>query len=549
MSAGMNQVDNWLRKRIRNLKFLAFLYLLLTFMLPGAAVWIYGGTADRAAEDAEKLTPTEAPRLIDFNDAATNPDDGTVVVVGDESSIQIISDKLKIKKGRIKHDDDQVEKKRSDLHSVAFSGYGRTAIAAGDDGLILVSGDRGKSWKSVRSNTGKDFTEIALSKTGNIAVAVGDRGLIRVSHNSGHTWFKPENITSNDINGVALSDDGETVVVVADNDKVLVSKDKGKNWECKTGDFCNSVKSKRDLEAVAFYGKGDTAAAIAVGDKGALWISCTGGRKWRQSNSDSSKERFNAVAFSGDGKTAIAVGRRGVVWVSNGLCTNTTNDGVFVDSKAGDNLEAVDLNEDGRIAVAAGRDGTVLVSNDGGKNWSGIDTETTQRFHSVTLSNDGKSGIVVGKESTVLRLSSPRSFSTPTNLLDTVDIMEEAVLQSDDRRKVKSDNNLETIASIFTLTDRIGTFVILLIMVHYLMSLARYNLRLAAFYQARRDTIQLNEMEELPRPENVDELGRMMEALSPDGLDFGRSPKTAADMAMQLARTIGYDRKSSVRRE
>ena len=85
-------------------------------------------------------------------------------------------------------------------------------------------------------------------------------------------------------------------------------------------------------------------------------------------------------------------------------------------------------------------------------------------------------------------------------------------------------------------------------MVPYLMSLARYNLRLAAFYQARRDAIHLNEMEELPRPENVEELGRMLEALSPDGLDFGQSPKTAVDLTKQLARTIGYDQKSSTKR-
>ena len=86
-------------------------------------------------------------------------------------------------------------------------------------------------------------------------------------------------------------------------------------------------------------------------------------------------------------------------------------------------------------------------------------------------------------------------------------------------------------------------------MVHYLMGLARYNLRLAAFYQARSDTIHLNEMEALPRPGDVYELRTMMETLSPDGLDFGQSPKTAVDLAMQLVRNVGYDRKSSTRRE
>lgn len=549
MSVGIDQVDNWLRKRIRNLKIFAFFYLLLTFILLSAATWFYSGSAHRAAKDANKLAGADSPELIDFNDTAINPNDRTMVVVGDEASIQIISDKFKVKKGKIKYDDDQVDKKWSDLYSIVFSVDGTTAIAAGDDGLILVSRDRGKSWNAARSNTRNDFTEIALNKKGDIAVAVGDRGLIRFSHNGGRTWSRPEKSRSNDINGVALSDDGKTVVVVTDDDEVLVSTDKGSNWKCKAGNSCNSDKSRRNLEAVAFYGRGNAGAAIAVGDDGAILISCNGGRNWSQSNSSSPKADFNAVAFSGDGQTAIAVGRRGVVWVSNSLCTNNAKDGKFLGSRVGDNLEAVELNEDGRIAVAVGRDGTVLMSRDGGESWSSLDTGTAQRLYSIALSNDAKSGIAVGENSTVLHLSSTRPFLTSTTLLDTVDIIKDAVLQSDDRRKVEASEKLETIASIFTLTERIGTIVILLIMVHYLMSLARYNLRLAAFYQARRDTIHLNEMEELPRPEDVDDLGRMMEALSPDGLDFGRSPKTAVDLAMQFARTIGYDRKNIARRE
>ena len=547
MSAWVEQVDNWLQERIRNLKIFAFLYLALTFILLLAAIWFYDGSARRAAEDANKLAEPDTPGLVDFNDTAINPNDGTMVVVGDEASIQIISDKLKIKRGKVKYDGDQADKKRSDLHSIALSGDGKTAIAAGDDGLILVSRDSGKSWNAARTNTGNDFTEIALSKTGKIAVAVGDRGLIRFSHDRGRAWFTPETPLSKDLNGVAISDDGKTMVAVTEDDEVLVSKDEGRNWKCKAENSCNSEKSRRDLEAVAFYGKSNTGAAIAVGDDGAILTSCNGRFDWSESNisSNGRKVDFNAVAFSGDGKTAIAVGRRGFAWVSNGLCTDNADDKTSPGQVVGNDLEAVELNKDGRIAVAAGKDGTVLVSRDAGKTWKSLDTGTAMRLYGIALSNDAKNGIVVGQDSTVLHLSS----STSTTLLDTVEIVKEAVLQGGDKRKAETSDQLKRIASIFTLTERFGTVVILLIMVHYLMSLARYNLRLAAFYQARSDTIHLNNMMELPRPEDVDELGRMMEALSPDGLDFGQSPKTAVDLAMQLARTVGYDRKSPARRE
>jgi len=544
MSVEITQVDSRLRKRARNLKILAFLYLLLTFVLLTGAIVFYDGSAPRAVRDANKLAGDGIPDPVDFNDAATNPGDGTVIVVGDKSFIRIISDKLEIKKGKIRYDDDQADKKGSDLRSIAFSADGKAAVAAGDDGLILVSKDRGKSWNAARSDTGNDFTEIAISKDGKTVVAVGDKGLIRFSRNSGRTWSKPRKPLSKDFNGVAISDDGKTMVAVTEHE-VLVSTDKGYSWECKAGKSCNSHNSRGDLEAVAFHGKSNTGTAIAVGDDGAVLISCNGGHDWSQSNNSHSRADFNAVSFSGDGKAAIAVGRRGAVWVSNGLCTGEIKDGRFFDNIGGNNLEAIKLGEDGRIAAAVGRDGTVLASKDGGKSWSSLDTGTAQRLYGIALSNDAKNGIAVGKDSTVLHLSSGRSFLTPTTSFDTADVVKDDALQSEKR---EGEKNVQTIASILTLTERAGTVVIVLIMVHYLMSLARYNLRLAAFYQARSDTIHLNEMQRLPRPEDVDELGRMMEALSPDGLDFGQSPK-AADLAMQLARTVGYDRKSPAKRE
>lgn len=539
MSVGIEQVDNGLRKRIRNLKIFAFLYLLLTFLLLIGAIFLYNGAVIRAARDADKLAEDVVPMLGDFNDAATNPNDGTISVVGDESFIRIISDETKSGEVKIKYDKDHADKKRSDLRSIAFSGDGKVAVAAGDDGLILVSKDHGKSWSAARTDTGNDFTEIAISKKGNIAVAVGDRGLIRFSHDSGHSWSKPKEPLSKDFNGVAISDDGRTMVAVTENDEVLVSTNKGSNWECKAGKSCNASESRRDLEAVAFHGTAEKGIAIAVGDDSALMISCDEERNsWFQSESINSGADFNAVSFSGDGKTAIAVGRRGVVWVSNGLCTGQARDERFFDDIGGNNLEAVALNEDGSIAVAVGRDGTVLVSRDKGKDWDSLDTGTAKRLYGIALSKDSKNGIAVGKDSTALQLSSVHLSSTSTTLLDIDEIVE----------KVKGDDKLE-IAKTFALTERAGTVVILLIMVHYLMGLARYNLRLAAFYQARSDTIHLNEMEALPRPGDVYELRTIMETLSPDGLDFGQSPKTAVDLAMQLVRNVRYDRKSSTRRE
>ena len=546
---GIKQVDSHLDERVRLLRTESKCYIFLTFVVLVGAIWVYQGAAGRAAKDADKLTRTEEPRVIDFHDMATNPGDESVVVVGDESTILVFS-----KDGEVKHDYKRVDGTRSDLRSIAFSDDGRTAIVAGDDGVILLSRDRGKSWHTSRSNTGKDFTDVALSKRGDVAVAVGDRGLIRISHDGGSTWSGPGNVTSKHINGIALSDSGKVAIAVADDDELLVSMDEGRNWRCiagKTGEDCMAENAKRDLEAVAFHGDNDTAMAVAVGNDGAILVSCDGGHNWRQGTNLDKKADLKSVAFSGDGQTAITVGRRGMVWTASNLCPG--RHWTKRDSKLGDNLEAVALNKDGHLAVAVGGDGAVLVSRDRGVTWNARYSRTAQRLQSVTFSSDGKSATAVGRASTVLRLSSSAATPDETTLLDIVSIVKESPVQESNNETTETRKNINLtsdgeflkIANLYTIIERISTGLIVLIMVQYLMSLARYNLRLAAFYQARQDTIRLNEMERLPRPENVDELGRMMESLSPDGLDFGSSPKTAVNLAMQFARHIRSDRKTS----
>jgi hypothetical protein len=65
-----------------------------------------------------------------------------------------------------------------------------------------------------------------------------------------------------------------------------------------------------------------------------------------------------------------------------------------------------------------------------------------------------------------------------------------------------------------------------------LVVLYRYNMRLAAFYDARADALRL--ADKLPDL-RFDEL---VTSLSPDSIDFGRMPKSPADQVVALAREI-----------
>jgi hypothetical protein len=86
----------------------------------------------------------------------------------------------------------------------------------------------------------------------------------------------------------------------------------------------------------------------------------------------------------------------------------------------------------------------------------------------------------------------------------------------------------ETIASLAT---RVGSVLFLLFLVQILVSLYRYNIRLASYYDARADALQLS------RGSDGEEFARLVFVLSPDHVEFGRSRSPTAELA-QFVRDI-----------
>ncbi len=505
----------------------SFVYFVLTFILLTLAILVYYFAPGLGIEDAETLVGPREALDTSFHDATTNPHDGTVIAVGDDSSILVLSED-----GEIKHDYKGPGETKSDLRSIALSGDGKTAIVAGDDGAILVSTDRGKSWKVAESITGKDFIRVALNKKGNIAIAVGDRGLIWISDDYGRTWSRPDpsNVTSKHINDIVLSDNGKFAIAAADDEVILLSNDGGKTWNA-----TSYGEGKLDFQAVALHGN----TAVVVGDNGFVLISCDIEEgSWHPLATDK-KSDFNDIAISGDGETAIAVGRKGVVWTLDLAGADQCSDKKWVkrESNIADTLESVALNHNGSIAIAVGRDGTILVSANKGDTWGSRNSGTASDFNGVTLGLDGMSAAVVGKNSTALWLES----SGESLVLDQITVVQ----KEDNKFEVAEFSKFEKIATFESYFLRVAVTLVLWLMAQYLMSLTRYNLRLAAFYNGRRDAIRLAPTEAFPQPKNVAELEQMMYALSPDSLDFGRSPKVVVDRAMQLARTFRQDGKNS----
>ena len=529
-------------KRVRWLYWVAWLCLgmvLVLFAVAFYVLWMSGEWGETDVETAKELAQVE-PQDFRFRDVAINPRDGTAIVVGSGSSILTFTD------GRTyRYTGDA----RSDLNSVAISSDGDTVVAVGENGLVLLSTDNGRSWSLGSSNTEKDFNEVALSRDGETIVAVGEGGLLRASADGGKTWTNPGNFTPKDLNAVALSETGAVAVAAGDNKSVLVWTDAG------GAGLPAPPDAKRDFKAVAF-GR-DSRSAVVVGDDGTILvsrnISSDGGVRWDVPDGNDRRDRrndFETVTFSGDGRIAVAAGRRGTIWFSTDSGW-TWMPGV---SNVDDRLLDVVLDNDGSTAFVVGHDGTILISTDHGKTWTYRDSGTASRLHAVAYGYGpaGKDVIAVGEHFTILRLKSPTYEVVPVPSL--VGLAESSAQRGDGRTpqparrasETQSGSNLG-FAYLFHINIlRAGTVLILLFMVQYLTGLARYCLRLAAFYAARGDAVQLARVpRDLPRPGNVDELEQVMHALTPYGLDFGRSSRSVTDMAMQMAQLIRRGRYGS----
>ena len=522
--------------RARRLKRVAWVCLAMVAVLFGVAIyalmksdeWARGDVETAIALDIEPGPPPD----FRFHDVAINPRDGTAIAVGSDASILTFTDTRTYPHS---------VGTRNDLHSVAFSGDGATAVAVGESGLVLVSTDNGRSWSSCRTDTEKDFSEVALSGDGETIVAVGDNGLVRASADGGKTWTNPGNVTPHDLNGVALSETGKIALAVGDNETILVSINGGRKWNLRPV----PDGAKRDFEAVAL--ERDSGIAVVVGDDGAVLVSeeiASGAKaRWDDRGDNNRRHDLEAVAFSGEGRVAIAAGRRGAVRFSTDG-GRTWKPGT---SNVGDRLRAVALDDDGGTAVVVGHDGTILISTDRGRNWIFRDSRTAHRLYAAAYGFDGKDVIAVGEHSTILRLSSPDYVLVPGPSLTG---LTEAVMKEGDgskpqptkRRSETEDDGFGASYSYLINLGvlRMGTVLIILLLAQYLTSLARYCLRLAAFYDARQDAVRLAELRNaIPRPENIDELEQMMHALTPYGLDFGCSSRAMTDMAMQMAQLIG----------
>ncbi|MGX0877953.1 wyosine [tRNA(Phe)-imidazoG37] synthetase (radical SAM superfamily) [Roseovarius sp. MBR-154] len=82
----------------------------------------------------------------------------------------------------------------------------------------------------------------------------------------------------------------------------------------------------------------------------------------------------------------------------------------------------------------------------------------------------------------------------------------------------------------------------MIFLVQILVNLFRYNTRLAAFYNARADVLELAFVEGINM--NVGELAEFIRVMSPDNLDFGKSVRSPVEEAVEISRNLASTAKA-----
>ena len=478
-----------------------------------------------------------------------------------------------------------------DLYGIRICG--NTGLAVGEDGFVLLSGDGGDSWNHVESKTDSNlyaiafaedcssaliagrrgtildldfsrksksgevqpiksnstdaFTDIALSADadGRIAVAVGKNGRVQIfdknRDSKDRDWTNPGNISlGGDLNAVAVSADGRTVVVAGDRRTLVRSAGFGKrgSWRAAT---VEGGRDRTDFQAVALDKRG---TAVAVGEDGFIWV-------WP----DKDSQPTNASATDKDGKnirgdfeavvigplrTAVAVGDDGLAWISTG--DNFANWSAS-ETRVGQRLNDVAVDPDGKSFVAVGDNGTVLLTADGGANWCQPDAGTGADLDAVAFGRDGDTAFAfaVGQADermTLLKID-PSDCGKPATpiMVDLPDVLTGEERATKNPSPVTPD--LEFIVIYLTIGFvRLAAILVFLYMVHHVIGLIRYYLRLAAFYEGRADAVLMTDGKQLPLSRSIWTFERSANALTPRDIDFEGMSRSMAKEVLRLTRSL-----------
>lgn len=275
------------------------------------------------------------------------------------------------------------------------------AWIAGDNGVILFTGNGGNNWTQQNSGTTNNINSLHFVNTFK-GFACGNNGTVLRTVNGGINWLILTTGTGSDLYSISFdhyvwSDSVFTLWAAGKNGTIIKTTNFGNNW------FIQNSGTLNDLRAIYQY------------DYGVLWIAGAGGTILSTSNSGNTWHALNTgtivqlnsvESIYGGGYMfgGLAAGKGGLIIRSINLGTN------WAPVASGTNADLNSLAPQYLPFVwACGGNGTLLKSTDVGITWDHEIIPTSNNLNSIHFS-DVNSGWAVGDNGTIIRTVSDNYY-------------------------------------------------------------------------------------------------------------------------------------------
>ena len=325
-----------------------------------------------------------------------------------------------------------------------------------------------------------------------------------MTRDGGETWTEKGSGLSEDFHDVEVvssPERDETVVWITGRSGTVVStRNAGESWIQQRSGTSSRLSGVHFDENMHFYG-------WAVGHNGTILVTADGGSRWHSIGGVSTSNLL-AVRMSRGNTKGWAVGVDGtIVRIEN----------VDVGSLHGQTDEAFVQSAE-KLIAEADLEGISFVE-ESMERVKGTEAELERNLREM----DDKKSTIVNMQ-TSLFLSNARNFETDVEMEEGVNMLKfmENVTPNVAIAILNSRNEAEDRTILTTNLTRLGVVGFFIYMIALLINVYRYDMRLAAFYDARADAISLGD----PRGAKWVEL---VEKLAPDGIQYGKNARISME--------------------
>jgi len=272
------------------------------------------------------------------------------------------------------------------LYGVSL-GPDMAAVACGESGILLRTSGRDPAWARVKSPAPHLLTAVVHAADG--LVALGSFGIVVTSGDGGRTWKANFDEKQKELASISFFD-SDHGVAVGEEGTILYTVNGGTTWQASESGF------KAFLNGVSMLGP---TVAVAVGTEGLALRTVDGGKSWKASVTGMDVYLYS-VNFV-DERSGLAVGYSAILATGDGGITWERRP---LPAGVGDCLLFDVAYADKSVVAAVGTTGTILTSSDGGRTWAYRPSVATRILHSIAWS-DAQHATVVGDRGTILRTS------------------------------------------------------------------------------------------------------------------------------------------------